>query len=418
MAVAVLSLAYLAAFMDRMILSIVVEPIKAELSLSDTQIGLLTGFGYVLLYAIGAIAIARIADQHCRKCIVSVAIVVWSAMTALTGLAQNFWQMFVLRMATGLGEAGVFPAGSSILSDYFPAKKRAAAMAIFLSGATVGLTVGLAFGGYIADRYGWRWAFIVVGLTGAPAALLTSLVLKEPQRRVAENVPGVPHTLGFIEVCKALLRNKTYVQILLVGALLNLMIYGIIQWMPALMLRKFNLGITQVGALFGVALGLGSALGSIIGGFIANRLAERDERWLLRMPLYVSFLYLPVYEFAIYVPNANLSMLAIFLINVIGGSSYGPVAAAMQSVVPPSMRATASAFYLFCAMFIGAGGAPLIVGVLSDALRGSMGNVGALETALAAVILVTSVWVLVHFHLSLRHFSQDLVHEPSMEIRK
>jgi predicted MFS family arabinose efflux permease len=330
-------------------------------------------------------------------------------MTALTGIAQNFWQIFLLRMATGLGEAGVFPSGSSIISDYFPARKRSAAMAIFLSGATVGLTVGLTFGGYIAEHYGWRWAFVVVGLTGAPIALLTSLVLKEPRRRAAGDQTAIQQPLKFIGVCKALLRNKTYVQILLVGALLNLMIFGIIQWMPALMLRKFNLGITQVGALFGVALGLGSALGSIIGGFLANRLAERDERWLLRMPLWVSFLYLPVYEFAIYVPNATLSMLAIFLINVIGGSSYGPVAAAMQSVVPPSMRATASAIYLFVAMLIGAGGAPLIVGVLSDRLRASMGNVGALEAALASMILVTSIWVLVHFYWSLRNFSRDFI---------
>src|SRR4029077_3217615 len=148
---------------------------------------------------------------------------------------------------------------------------------------------------------------------------------------------------------------------------------------PALMLRKFNLGTTEVGALFGVALGLGSAFGSIVGGFVANRLAERDNRWVLRMPLLVSFLYLPVYEFSIYAPNATLSMLAIFVINVVGGSSYGPVAAAMQSVVPPSMRATASAVYLCCAMLIGAGGAPLVVGALSDQLRPTMGNVGALE---------------------------------------
>lgn len=405
LAVAVLSLAYLTAFMDRMIISIVVEPLKADLALSDMQVGLLTGFAYILLYAIGAVAIARLADRYCRKCIVSVAVLVWSAMTALSGAAQNFSQMFVLRMATGLGEAGIFPAGSAIVSDYFPAEKRSAAVAIFVSGATVGLMVGLMFGGYIAEHYGWRWAFVVVGLAGAPVSLLTSLVLKEPPRGWADKqvVSAKPERL--LDVCRTLLKNKTYVQIVLVVSLLNFMLFGVVQWMPALMLRKFDLSIGKVGLLFGVALGLGSALGSIVGGFVANRLAQRDRKWLVRMPLYVSFLYLPIYEFAIYVPDATGSMWAIFLINVVGGSSYGPVLATMQSVVSPSIRATASAIYLCCGMVIGAGGAPLVIGALSDALRPSMGNAHGLETALAAAILITSVWLLIHLRLALRSFS-------------
>jgi predicted MFS family arabinose efflux permease len=412
MAVALLSLAYLTAFMDRMIISIVVEPIKRELALSDTQIGLLTGFAYILLYAIGAVIIARFADRYCRKCIVSLAILVWSAMTALTGAAQNFWQIFLLRMATGTGEAGIFPSGSSIVGDYFPAEKRAGAIAIFVSGATIGLTVGLMFGGYIAQHYGWRWAFVVVGLAGAPVALLTSMVLKEPQRGMADKQVVSRDQERFTDVCKMLLRNKTYVQIVLVVSLINFMIFGVIQWMPALMLRKFELSVAEVGTLFGVALGLGSALGSIVGGFIANRLARHDTSWLVRMPFWVSFLYLPVYEFAIYAPNATASMLAIFLINVVGGSTYGPVLATMQSVVSPSIRATASAIYLCCGMLIGAGGAPLIVGALSDRLRPLMGNAGALETALASVILVSSIWLLVHLYLALRNFSHDFAKEP------
>ncbi len=409
MAVGILSLAYLTAFMDRMIISIVVEPIKAELELSDTQIGFLTGFAYIALYAIGAVAIARVADKHSRKRIVSLAILVWSAMTTLTGFAQNFWQMFLIRMATGIGEAGIFPSGSSIIGDYFPARKRPAAMAIFVSGATIGLTVGLMFGGFIAERYGWRSAFIIVGLSGSPVALLASWALREPDRGNADQRTYSGQQHRFIEVARALLGNKTYVQIVLVVSLINFMIFGIIQWMPALMLRKFHFSMTEVGTLFGAALGLGSAFGSIIGGFIANRLAQHDSRWLLRMPLWVSTLYLPVYEFAIYAPNATSSMVAIFLINIVGGSSFGPVLAAMQSVVAGSMRATASAIYLCCGMLIGAGGAPLVVGALSDWLRPSQGNAAALETALASVILVTSIWVLIHLYLALQCYSREFV---------
>jgi predicted MFS family arabinose efflux permease len=407
MAVVLLSLAYLTAFMDRMVISIVVEPIKTELSLSDTQIGLLTGFAYIFFYGIGAVAIARFADRYCRKCIVSLSILVWSVMTALTGIAQNFGQMLLLRMATGIGEAGIFPSGSSIVSDYFPAKKRSAAIAIFVSGSTLGLTVGLMLGGYIAERYGWRWAFIVLGLAGAPVALLTSMALREPQRGSVDPWEAPADRPGFIALCKTLLRNKTYVQIVLAACLLSFMAFGVIQWMPALMLRKFGLGVAEVGALFGVALGLGSALGTIIGGFLANRLAQHDIRWLVRMPFVVSFLYLPVYEFAIYAPNATWSMLAIFLINVVGGSSYGPLLGAMQSVVPPSIRATASAIYLCCMMVIGAGSAPLVIGVLSDRLRPTMGNTSALETALASAVAVTSTWALIHLYRSLRDFSRD-----------
>ena len=397
------------AFMDRMVISIVTEPLKRELSLSDAQIGLLTGFAYTFCYGIGSIVIARFADRNCRKCIVSIAILVWSVTTALTGLAQGFWQIASCRVATGIGEAGISPAGHSLICDYFPPAKRSAAIAIFVSGATVGLTVGLMLGGYVAQRYGWRWAFVVVGVVGAPVALLTSTLIDEPQRGKADNLTGVQMRPSFIEICRMLLSNKTYVQILLAACLLHFMLYGVVQWMPALMLRKFGLGVAEVGAIFGAALGLGSALGSIVGGFYANRLAARDTRWLVRFPFIVSIFYLPFYEIAVYSSSPTVSIIAVFLINVIGGSSYGPLLAALGSVVIPSIRATSAAIYLCCTMVMGAGSAPFLIGLMSDKLRPSMGSVGALETALASAILVTSLWTLMHLGISLKTFAKDLV---------
>ena len=412
MAVGLLSLAYLVAFEDRMIISIVVEPIKAEFQLSDTQLGLLTGFAFVFFYSTFGIGLARLADRHSRKNIISISIVVWSAMTALTGLAQSFWQIFFCRLATGIGEAGVFPAGNSLISDYFPPKKRAAAIAVFVSGATVGLSVGLMFGGYIAEHYGWRSAFIVLGLLGAPVALLNVFLLEEPKRGMADNVSngGQAQTLG--EVCKALVANKTYVQVSLAVCYINFMIFGVIQWMPALMIRKFGLSISTVGTLFGVALGCGSALGSVVGGLICNKLAQRDIRWLVRFPFIVSFCYLPLYEWSIYSPSSTLSILAIFLVNIVGGSSYGPIIAVIQSVVAPSMRATASAIYVGLIMVIGSGGAPFVIGWMSDVLRPGMGDVPALQMGLAVSVLVTSILVLVHLHLSRRDLVKDLVGTP------
>ena len=270
-------------YMDRMVLSVVIEPMRHEIGLSDVEIGMLTGFAFALFYGTAGIGISWLADRYNRKRIIALSMVAWSLMTAVTGAAQNFWQLFLARIGVGVGESGAIPVSHSIIGDYFRPRQRSAVLAVFTSGATLGLMAGLTLGGYVAEHYGWRWSFVVAACVGVPVILLVMLVLREPIRGQADAVSPeqAPH---LIAVARHLLSTSSFRHLVMISAFTNLTFFGIIQWMPALMVRKFELGVAEVGFYFGTALGLGSAGGAIVGGMLANRLVKRNFMWLVWLP--------------------------------------------------------------------------------------------------------------------------------------
>jgi MFS family permease len=221
-------------------------------------------------------------------------------------------------------------------------------------------------------------------------------------------------SLSSVEAIRVLWSRKTYVHIVIVGCLANFVLFGILQWMPTFVIRKFELELAQVGIFFGAAIGLGQALGAILGGYVADNLARRDLRWLIRIPFVVSFFYLPVYELAIFAGDAASTLALIFIISVIGATSFGPVLAIMQSVTPPQLRATAAAVYALMGSVIGFGGAPFIIGVMSDAFAHSMTSAEALQGAMGVAALA-ALAIPFHVYRAMHFFSKDMTRSITQE---
>jgi len=392
-------------YMDRMVLSVVIEPIKGELGLSDTQIGLFTGLAFAIFYGSAGLFIAWLADRFNRKLILTVSMLAWSVMTAITGAAQNFWQLFIARIGVGVGESGAIPTSHSIIGDYFTTEQRSAILAIFTSGATLGLMAGLTLGGYVAENYGWRWSFVAAAVVGLPVILVVGLWLKEPVRGQADGLVAEP-VPPFLSVVKTLFRIPSYRHLVVMSALSNLAMFGVIQWMPAYLIRQFDMGVAEVGFFFGTALGLGAAGGAIFGGVVANRLVKRNFMWLVWLPMISAITIFPLYEFAIFAPNETIALLLIMVVNIVGGVSFGPLLTATQTVVAPNMRASASAFVGFVASVIGVGGGPFIVGILSDHFAPQVGSATALQWSLGIVVAAT-LYSLVHNVLLIRRYKED-----------
>jgi predicted MFS family arabinose efflux permease len=275
---------YVFNFLDRQIVTILAEPIKNDLGLNDTQIGLMTGLAFALFYTILGIPLARLADRANRVNIISIALVIWSGMTALCGMAQNFAQILAARI--GVGEAGCSPPAHSLIADYFPPDKRASALSIYALGIPVGSILGLLAGGWIAELYGWRMAFFLVGIPGIVLAALVKLTVLEPLRGMSDaNQAGTPAeqpALG--ETLGTILRNKTIVHIAMGGAMTSFVGYGLGQWLPAHFMRLHDMGIAETATYFGLVLGVASAIGTVLGGTLADRLSKRSTRMYAWLP--------------------------------------------------------------------------------------------------------------------------------------
>jgi len=395
-ALAVLFLVNVVNMMDRSIMGVLLESIRRDMHLTDTQIGILTGFAFALFYAVAGVFIARLSDLYDRRRILALSVVAWSLMTAATGAAHGFWQFFIARMGVGVGESSAIPTSNAMIADYFPPAQRPLALAVFTAGSFLGVMGGSMIGGYVGELFGWRWAFVAAAAPGLPLTLL-ALTLRDPSRGGSDGALPVeaaplPHTL------RALAQNRPYLLLILTSGFLTFLLFGVIGWFPAFLMRAHALSQSTVGLFFGAALGLGMACGAVLGGLAANRLARGSLRWLTRLPLLLSLLFLPLYEAAIFASDPLWSLVFIALVSAIGGATLGPMLAAIQTVLPPPMRAIGAGFMGFSGSLIGLGGAPLAVGILSDHFAPALGEALALQRALAiavlAAVLVTILLVL------------------------
>ncbi|MFA5632207.1 MAG: MFS transporter [Porticoccaceae bacterium] len=374
-------------YMDRSVIGVLIEPMREEFGFSDTQIGLLTGFAFALFYATAGIFIASLSDRYSRRWIVSLSIAAFSVMTALCGAAQNFWQLLFARFGVGVGEASVVPGSLSLLSDYFSPARRALVLGIFSSGSMVGVMAGSVLGGWVADSYGWRWAFVAAALPGIPLALVLAWTLRDPQRGASDGVI-VTEVLPLVTALKTLLSSRALLLIMLGLALIAFMLFGMLTWFPALMVRQYGFTLSQTGMFFGVTVGIGTVLGSLGGGWLANKLAVQDLRWLTRMPMLLVLMLWPLYEIAIFASDYRVALAALMLVNIVGGATFGPAAAALQSVIPANLRATGSALNAFLTSLIGIGAAPLIIGILSDFLENKVDNIIPLQWAMGTAAFI------------------------------
>ena len=393
-------------YLDRMVLSMLLQPIKAELGFSDTQLGLLTGFAFAVFYATFGIPIARLADRKSRVTILSVCMALWSAMTAACGLAGNFLSMLLARMGVGVGEAGCVPTSHSLLSDYVAPEKRALALGIFQTGGAVGVMAGFISAGWIADQYGWRAAFFLIGLPGVLIALIAKLTLKDPPRGNYTTEPE-PEPEPFMGAVRSLLGRKTFVQLVIAYSIGLFGVYGINGWTPTFFIRVHDMSLTEVGWWVGISSGLGGVLGTFAGAVLAPRLIARDRRWELWWPAWTFIIAIPMFVFVFMTANLTAAFVMLFLASFVTGSSVGPGMAAVQSLAEPQQRATAVAFVMLTSAILGQGLGPFLIGFGSDLLTPSLADDGLRWSMIFSLTIFA--WSFVHFMIAARHQKGDIV---------
>ena len=369
---------YVFNFIDRQIVNILAEPIARDLDLSDTQIGLMTGLAFALFYTVLGIPIARFADRATtsRPRLIAVALALWSAMTALCGLAQNFSQLLLARIGVGVGEAGCTPPAHSLISDMVPPEKRASALAFYSLGIPVGTLLGMVIGGTLADRLGWREAFVVVGLPGVALALVVWLVLKDPRRTDAATMlrnANAPSALPLGQAVAEVMRSRAFVLLLFAGSAASFLAYGKTTWTTIFFQRTHDLSPGQVGLWFGLIGGLGGMLGTWLGGYLADRFGAKNRRHVLSAPAIGMALAVPLAIAAYHAPNWPLALVLLFIPTVFNSFYYGPTYSAAQGLVATRARAIAAATLLFFQNLIGLGLGPLFFGMLSDWLQPTYG---------------------------------------------
>ncbi|TFY95125.1 MFS transporter [Pseudomonas nabeulensis] len=369
---------------DRQIMGIVIEPIKAEFHVSDTQIGLLTGLGFSLVYCLFAIPLGRFADRSSRRNLIGLCCAFWSTMTLLCGWVTGYWTLALARLGVAVGESGSGAASMSMIADLYPPHQRAKAISVYMLGAPMGALVGLSIGSWITYYYGWRAAFIWMAVPGLICAVLLRLSTKEPVRGAWEPVANAPaeheslwHVLREAWAC------RPYLRIAIAGALLAFSSYAFSIWSTAFLVRSHGLTLKDAGAIMGLVAGPGAIIGSLSSGWLTAHLAQRDARWQLGIPIIGALLAFPLASaFALYpagapwllgslqVPKAAAFM---FGMSVFGMWWMAPCYTAIAHLITPRRRATLIAVFNFGIMALGAGLGPLAVGILSDHLNALVG---------------------------------------------
>jgi predicted MFS family arabinose efflux permease len=404
---AVLVLVYIVNFIDRQVFSILIEPIRADIDLSDTQLGFLGGVAFAFFYTFAGIPIARWADRGNRITIVTLALVIWSGMTALTAFARSFTTLMVARIGVGIGEAGCSPPIHSLISDYFPPERRATALSIYSLGIPIGAAIGTLAGGWIGEYYGWRTAFLVVGVPGLLIAILVKLTVREVPRGHSEGV-SVPteQTESVGGVIRFMWGLKSFRHLSFAGSLHAFVGYGAGLFLPSFFMRIHGFGLAET-ATYLFLIGLTGMIGTFLGGYLGDRLGVADKRWYAWVPGIATLTAVP-FSVAFYLWEDPIVALFLAIPGAILGPMYlGPTFGMTQTLVKPQMRALASAILLFVLNLIGLGLGPLFAGFLSDQLRPEFG-VESIRYSLLSLTIGGNLWAAWHYYMASRTLREDL----------
>lgn len=393
----VLVLVFTSSHVDRQIMGILGQPIKESLMISDTQLGLLTGIMFAFFYATLGMPMAMWADRHNRRNLITFSVFTWSFMTALCGAAQNFMQLLLLRIGVGVGEAGSNPPSHSMIADLYPPERRATAMAIFGTGINWGILIGFLVGGWINEWYGWRTAFLVVGLPGILIAALVRYTVKEPPRGYSEKLEAIQAPPPFWDVVKFLWNNNVLRNIIIAGTLVAFTGYASVIWVPIYLVRIHDMGTGAVGSYLALLIGAGGAIGIYMGGRIADGLARIwGQQWLPWVIAIASVLTIPTLYLAFVAETASAAIWAYAIPAALGTVYVAPGFALIQNETPLHMRSVAAAINLFVVNIVGLGLGPFTVGFLSDQFIPAYGE-DSLRYALMATLLVV-VWSIGHYY--------------------
>lgn len=397
-----LTVVYVFNFIDRNILAILGQSIKDELLISDTAFGFLGGIAFAFFYTFLGIPIARLADKNSRVTILSVCLAIWSGMTAICGLAQNFWMLLAARIGVAVGEAGGSPPSHSIISDLFPPEKRGTALGIYALGIPIGSAIGFLAGGWINEFFGWRVAFFVIGVPGLLLALFVWLTVREPPRGMSEpprpsNATELPEEAPPLKVVLAhlwSLRSFRYLSI--AGALHAFVGNGVGLYIPMMFERTHGLGTGEIGTwLFG--LGLFGMIGTFGGGYLCDKFGAKDERWYLWLPGIATLIHVPFACFTYLYDDPRVALSVYAIAYVLGHCYLAPTFAMTQGLVHVRMRALAASILLFILNIIGLGLGPQITGLLSDGLNNfSDLGVDSLRWAMVLVLVFNVISALLY----------------------
>jgi MFS family permease len=396
-------------WVDRNVFAILLESMKVELALSDTQLGLLGGVAFGVFYAAVGLPVAWLADRYSRSSLIAAALGLWSVMTAVCGLAGGFATLFAARIGVGIGEAGGSPPSQSLIADYFPPARRARALGVFYLFIPCGFVIGDLTGGWLNELVGWRLTFLLVGLPGVLLAIVVRFTLLEPPRGHAEgaheteSVPTLASTISYFLHCPALRHLP------LAGAAHGIGAFAAALWLPAYFIRTFDVTSTTAGAWMAIAYGVGGGAGVLCGGHVADAIVRRtgDSRWYAWGSAAAISATLPC-TFLVYLTDEPVVAVAsLVAATLLGHMFLGPVAALVQNLAGLRRRATAAAFYLFLVNLLSMGLGPVAVGIASDYFGARFAD-GALRYALLVIVATTTVLASLHFVLAARTLRRDL----------
>ena len=387
-----LLLAYIFNFLDRQILGILAQPIKADLHLSDTQFGAIGGLAFALLYSLLGLPLAYLADRTSRSAVIAASVAVWSAFTALCGTVTGFTQLFFFRLGVGVGEAGGVAPSYALIADYFPPERRARALAIYSLGIPIGLAGGALIGAYLASWLGWRYAFGVMGIAGIVLAPIMLLFVRDPPRpaTAANQAP-----IG--EVFPLLARKPSFWLLAFASSSSSLIGYALALWTPAVMMRSFGLDLVHTGQFLSSLLLIGGTAGVFAGGWLADKLGTRDKAWYARLPAIAWIVAATAWAAGLLSPSLWIAWPLLLVGNGVNILWLGPVITAVQHLAPARMRSTASGSFLLINNLIGLGVGPLLIGRVSDALKSTYGADALRNAAIAGTAFYLLAGLLMFF---------------------
>lgn len=405
---------------DRVVITMFMEPIKKEFGLTDTDLGLMTGLAFAVMGGVASVPLARWADSGSRKWIISGSFAVWTVMTAASGLATNFVQMLAARIGVGIGEAGSNPATHSMLGDYYPRELRPRALAVQSAGAYLGALGGLFGGGILVQTIGWRSGFVVLGILGLVLAVIFHFTVREPLRRVelAPQAPGgtdLPaasssHEVGPVRrLIQQLGDLRAFAWLMTAFATTSLAGSSVMVWLPSYFARAFTLSPMHIGLGLGLCIGVATAIGSVVGGQMAVRNAHRARSWGAKFSALVTVVVMPFYLGSFYATSHWVAFGCLFLAFMLAGNILGPVFSTLQDLVALEARATAVAVVALVGVLIGQSMGPLLVGLISDALQVNGGGADGLRTAMTCMALINFLTIVAFWALGRRI---DMLHPP------
>ena len=422
-ALSVLLVIYTLNFLDRQIMSVLAEPIKHDLGLTDTELGLMTGLAFAVFYTFLGIPIARYAERGNRPLIISAATAVWSAFTVMCGYAQNFVQLVVARIGVGVGEAGCTPPAHSLIVDYTPKEKRASALAFYSLGTPLGGLLGMVLGGLVADAYGWRTAFLVAGAPGVIMALVAAFTLVEPRRRLKADLEAKRAAApSFVDALRELRTKRTFWLVAFAASIKAFIGYGSAAFIVSFFLRNHTAQLAELSAsvglkplgfvalVLGIVAGVAGAIGTVLGGYLSDRFGGRDLRFNVTMPAFATLASIPFYVFGLLTADLVVALVVLAIPPILNTLWYGPVYATVQGLVRPETRATAAAILLFIINMIGLGLGPLGIGIISDLMAEGLGlgvNEGLRWSLIAFYVVGASAYAL--FWLARRTIREEMV---------